>query len=88
MYLGVRNVLPNQWESFVSIYSQVLEDGKPLFKSADETSRVTAVALSVDGETVAYGCENGSVKLFRTLKVIRTMERLIFDAQISSRDRL
>ena len=42
-------------------------DGKSKFKAPSDFYRITAVALSNDGETVAYGCENGSVRLYRPI---------------------
>ncbi len=45
---------------------QLLEEGHSLFRSPpDGASRITAVALSADASTVAYGCERGAVRLIR-----------------------
>ena len=40
-------------------------DGDNRYTSPAERTAITAVTLSIDGESMAYGCKNGSVKAFR-----------------------
>ncbi len=50
-------------------HRQILEDGRPVIRSPPDVSRITAVALGNDGETVAYGCFGGQVSTPRRQKL-------------------
>ncbi len=60
-WVGSRMAAPDDTNSI-----QLLEDGRSVYRSpAEASSRVAAVALSADAETVAYGCESGAVRILR-----------------------
>jgi WD40 repeat protein len=57
-----RTVAPDDTNSV-----HIMDNGKSLYVSPSDTSRVTAVAIATDAETVVYGCENGAVRYVNTV---------------------
>ncbi|TRY73964.1 hypothetical protein TCAL_11343 [Tigriopus californicus] len=67
---------------------QILKNGNPQYNSTSEGSLITAVSLSDDCETVAFGCFSGAVRLVRPseglVRALGSHTKRVNDIKVSS----
>ena len=66
---------------------QVLQDGTPKFQSPPDMSLITCLAMTNDCNVIAYGCYNGSVRLYYlhsgSVKTLGSHKEKVMDLSVS-----